>query len=31
MCHGTATDNTIKNGDTVVLDFGVITVIIVPI
>jgi len=24
MCHGTATDNTIKNGDTVVLDFGVI-------
>jgi Xaa-Pro aminopeptidase len=24
MCHGTATDNIIKNGDTVVLDFGVI-------
>lgn len=24
MCHGTATENTIKNGDTVVLDFGVI-------
>jgi len=24
MCHGTATDNVIKNGDTVVLDFGVI-------
>lgn len=24
MCHGTATDNVIKNGDAVVLDFGVI-------
>jgi len=24
MCHGTATDNIIKNGDAVVLDFGVI-------
>jgi len=24
MCHGTATENTIKKGDTVVLDFGVI-------
>lgn len=24
MCHGTATENILKNGDTVVLDFGVI-------